>query len=111
MAIPVDVTADEAHTGTRSVVVRLYYRAVALFQSTAGILLRRDMTLSDYLAIVAARMPLARHAFSRLTGLAERALYGRREPDQSDVSAGRELLQKLKPERESGRVDDVEESQ
>jgi hypothetical protein len=110
-AIPDDVTADEAHAGTRSVLIGLYYRAVALFQSTAGILLRRDMTLSDYLAIVAARMPLARHAFSRLTGLAERALYGRREPDQSDVSAGRELLQKLKPERESGRVDDVEESQ
>lgn len=110
MAIPVDVTADEAHTGTRSVVVRLYYRAVALLQSTVGILLRRDMTLRDYLATVAARIPLALHAFSRLTGLAERALYGRQEPDQSDVWAGRELLQKFDSERESGHVDDVEES-
>ena len=69
------------------------------------------MTLREYLATVAARIPLALHAFSKLTGLAERALYGRQEPDQSDVSAGRELLQKFKPERESGRVDDVEESE
>jgi hypothetical protein len=110
-AIPVDGLADEANTGTRSVLVGLYYRAVALLQWTVGILLRPDMTLREYLATVATRIPLALHGFTKLTGLAERALYGRREPDQSDVSAGRELLQKFKPERESGHVDDVEESQ
>jgi len=108
--IPVDVLVHENYTGTRSVLVRLYYRAVVLLQSTVGILLRRDMTLRDYLSTVATRIPMALHSFSRLTWLAERALYGRPEPDQSDVSDGLELLEKLKPEGESDRVDDVEES-
>jgi len=68
------------------------------------------MTLREYLAAVAARIPLALHSFSRLTVLAEHALYGRQDPDQSDVSTGRELLQTFKAEREGRHVDDVEES-
>ena len=109
-AIPVDVATDIAHAGTRLILVDLYYRAVAFLQSTVGILLRRDMTLREYLAAVAARIPLALHSFSRLTVLAEHALYGRQDPDQSDVSTGRELLQTFKAEREGRHVDDVEES-
>ena len=96
--VPVAVAGGEGQGGLRWLVVELYYRAVALMQGTVGVALRREMTLREYLKAVSARFPAVLQAFSGLTALAERALYGRGEPDARDVDAGRAMLETMSPE-------------
>lgn len=108
-ATGIGVSMSGGAVGPRSLVVGLYYQAVALLHVAFGTTLRREMTLREYLASVADRITVSLQPFAGLTALAERALYGRREPDSDDVSAGRDLLEMVKPEPDDDIADDDEE--
>ena len=103
------MTLHGVGAGTRRSLLALYYHAVASLQATLGVVLRREMTLREYLSAVAARIPALSQAFAGLTALAERALYARPEPDLQDVSTGRELLASMEPERRDAAIDGREE--
>ena len=108
-AVSLGPGARGAHADPRLLLVGLYYRAVAFLESTVGVVLRRDMTLREYLSAVAGRIPAVLRSFTKLTGHAERALYGRPAPGRDDVSDARELLETISPERQSRALDDREE--
>ncbi|MBN1153231.1 MAG: DUF4129 domain-containing protein, partial [Dehalococcoidia bacterium] len=109
MAVPESVFGPE-HSGPRHLLVYLYYRAVALLQTVFGTGIRGDMTLREYRATVARHIPSAIDAFSRLTSLAERALYAGQEPAGEDLVRGTEALQSVQSSDDLKRSEDEEES-
>ncbi|MBN1857528.1 MAG: DUF4129 domain-containing protein [Dehalococcoidia bacterium] len=82
--------------GSRQLLARLYYQAVVVLQKTLGVMLRREMTLREYLVSVQQRLGFEPRIFGKLTMLAEEAMYGPREPDRQSARLGRRLLAMLR---------------
>ncbi|TFH35548.1 MAG: hypothetical protein E4G93_03580 [Dehalococcoidia bacterium] len=62
--------------GPRLLLARLYFQAVGVLQKTLGVMLRREMTLREYLSDVRQRLGAEPQVFGKLTTIAEDAVYG-----------------------------------
>ena len=80
--------------GLRGEVVAAYRRALGVVERVVGQPMMPHHTLREYLAMASSRLDARRlDAFTRLTELAERALYAMREPSMAEVEEALRLCE------------------
>jgi hypothetical protein len=84
-------TTSPIATENRSAILKAYYAAVAWIQKISGILLGPQMTLRDFLHQVASSHSRFAGLLTRLTGLAEKALYSHHTPREDEASLAYDL--------------------
>ncbi len=80
----------------RGVILKAYYSAVAWIQKIYGILLGPQMTLRDFLNQVSSSHSRFAGVLTRLTGLAEKALYSQHAQGEDEASLAQDLSAQIK---------------
>jgi hypothetical protein len=81
---------------SKGLILQAYYEAAAGVQRLAGRLLTPQVTLREFLAQVGPALGWLAEAFTRLTGLAERALYSHHRLGKGDASLAGALASELR---------------
>ncbi len=77
-------------------ILEFYSKSLQMVETATGISSKLDMTLREFLQESQQKLDPVASQFNELTGLAERALYSPRIPEESDVTKAEALLNEIK---------------